>query len=82
MQKEDLIKRMRLWAVAITSTFAVVIVALVCQFAVIAYNAQLKADMERQNALKQQQINYAQQDQNYWENQGKDDHLQNEYGVQ
>ena len=56
MQKEDLLKRIKIFAALVTTAFVVLIVGLVIQFGFIAHqNAEL-ARLKAGNAAKQEQI--------------------------
>ncbi len=55
MQKEDLIKRLRLFAVITTTVFVVLVVALLVQFGFIAYyHAEIRELNDRNQALTEQ----------------------------
>lgn len=75
MQKEDLLKKIRLWATIVTSAFVVLIVALVIQFGLIAYRNTEMARLQAENAAKQERVENLHKDQAYYENDFKDEFL-------
>lgn len=75
MQKEDLLKKLRLWATVITAAFVVLIVALVIQFGLIAHNNTELARLQTENAAKQETVDNLHKDQSYFENEYKDEFL-------
>ncbi len=67
MQKEDLLKRLRLFAVITTTAFVVLVVTLLIQFGFIAhYHAETKRLQER-NAALQQEIDGLEKDIEYYQ---------------
>ncbi|MBO4823405.1 MAG: hypothetical protein J5580_02450 [Clostridia bacterium] len=56
MQKEDLIKRLRLFAAVTTTAFIILIVALLVQFGFIAYYHQEINNLHHHNEALQQEI--------------------------
>lgn len=69
MQKEDLIKRIRLFVTITTITFAVMVVTLLVQFGFIAhYNTQL-SQLQKNNQAMQEEIKYLEEKIEIWENQ-------------
>jgi hypothetical protein len=81
--RETLLRRVRLFITITASVFAVIIVVLICQFSVIAYNNQLKAELAAKTEKLQQQTEDANKEINYIES-GlfEKDKLQNDYGKQ
>ena len=66
MQKEDLIKRIRLFATIITVAFVVLVVTLLVQFGFIAHYHTQMNDLEKRNAKMQQEIENLQKDIDYY----------------
>lgn len=56
MQKEDLLKRIKIFAAVVTTAFVVLIVGLVIQFGFIAHQNTELARLKSGNAEKQEQI--------------------------
>ncbi len=54
MQKEDLLKRIRLFATVVTCTIAVLVVGLIVQFGMIAYTNSEKMKIKADNITNQQ----------------------------
>ena len=75
MQKEDLLRKIRLWATVVTSAFVVLIVALVIQFGLIAYHNSERARLQTENAAKQELVDSLHQDQAYYETDFRDEYL-------
>ena len=75
MQKEDLLKKIRLWATIITTAFVVLVVGLVIQFGLIAYHNTELARLQADNAEKQELVENLHKDQAYYENDFKDEFL-------
>lgn len=65
MQKEDLIKRMRLIAVITTTVFVFLVVALLIQFGFITYYHTEMKKLQDRNAEMQQQIDNLDQELEY-----------------
>ena len=82
MQKEELLKKLRLWATIITSAFAVLIVSLIFQFAIISNNNKLAAEIQAANAAMRQDKEGCDKDKDYAGNGYGDSYLNNEYGLQ
>lgn len=68
MQKEDLIKRLRLFAAVTTTLFVIMVVALLVQFGFIANYHKEIHDLHNHNEEIQQEIKNLQQDIEYIEN--------------
>lgn len=75
MQKEDLLKRIRLWATLITTAFVVLIVALVIQFGLIAHNNAELTRLRSENAAKRALIENTDKENAYYENTFGDEYL-------
>ena len=73
MQKEDLIKRIRLFATITTIAFVVLIVTLLVQFGFIAHYHTQMNDLERRNTEMQQEIEDLQKEIAYYENEANQD---------
>ncbi len=76
MQKEDLIKRLRLFATITTVVFVVLVVSLLVQFGFIAYYHTEMKHLQDRNAELQQELDNLEADEPYYdENTGayKDD---------
>lgn len=73
MQKEDLIKRLRLFAAITTTLFVVLVVALLIQFGFIAHYHQEIHDLHHHNQEVQQAIENLQQDLDYLKDQYAED---------
>ena len=71
MQKEDLIKRIRLVATITTIAFVVVVVTLLIQFGFIAHYHTKMNDLEKRNAEMQQEIEDLKDDITFYENEAK-----------
>lgn len=56
MQKEDLLKRIKIFAAIVTTAFVVLIVGLIIQFGFIAHQNTELARLKSGNAEKQEQI--------------------------
>ena len=56
MQKEDLLKRIKIFAAVVTTAFVVLVVGLVIQFGFIAHQNTELARLKQGNADKQAQI--------------------------
>ena len=70
MQKEDLVKRLRLFAVLTTTLLVFLVVTLLIQFGFIANNRKKIQDMHNDNAALQQEIDDIEHQANY---QGSDE---------
>ncbi|MCQ2382754.1 MAG: hypothetical protein MJ060_02845 [Clostridia bacterium] len=67
MQKEDLLRRLRLFAIITTTVFVVLVVTLLVQFGFIAhYHTETKRLQERNDAL-QQEIDGLEKDIEYYQ---------------
>ena len=71
MQKEDLIKRIRLVATITTIAFVVLVVTLLIQFGFIAHYHTRMNDLEKRNAEMQQEIEDLKDDITFYENEAK-----------
>lgn len=71
MQKEDLIKRIRLVATITTIAFVVLVVTLLIQFGFIAHYHTKMNDLENHNAEMQQEIEDLKQEITYYENEAQ-----------
>lgn len=73
MQKEDLLKRIRLFATLTTVAFAVLIVTLLIQFGFITYYRSEIKQMQQENAQMREEIQQIKDDIEYVNGEYKDD---------
>lgn len=67
MQKEDLIKRIRLFATIATTAFVFLIVTLLVQFGFIAHYHTEMSELEKRNAEMQQEIDGLKAENEYYQ---------------
>ena len=72
MQKEDLIKRIKIFATIATTAFVFLIVTLLVQFGFIAHYHTEMSDLEERNAEMQQEIEKLKNEITYYENLNQD----------
>ena len=73
MQKEDLLKRIRLFATLTTVAFAVLIVTLLIQFGFITYYRSEIKQMQQENAQMREEIQEIKDEIDYANGAGKND---------
>lgn len=66
MQKEDLIKRLRLFVTLTTVVFVVLVVTLLIQFGFIAYYHTQMKNLQNDNASIKKELEDLKKDQDYW----------------
>lgn len=66
MQKEDLLKRMRLFVTLTTVAFVVLVVGLLIQFGFIAYYHNQMTELQERNAQIEKAIEDLQYELDYW----------------
>ena len=74
MQKEDLIKRLRLFAAVTTTLFVILVVALLVQFGFIAYYHSEMKNLQDRNTELQQEIDDIEKELAYINGAYADDH--------
>ena len=76
MQKEDLLKRLRIFATVTTVVMVLLVVGLLIQFGLIAYHNTELTRLRRENAAKQEQIAQLEKELEYYQS---DEYLKDQW---